>query len=68
LSGARAVIVGLPSVIVFVVVRGSGPIDNQAQCVVLVLRQAQDEDQIQARQLKNLILSLSKDEVFISDV
>jgi len=36
--------------------------------VVLVLRQAQDEDQIQARQLKNLILSLSKDEVFISDV
>jgi hypothetical protein len=32
--------------------------------VVLVLRQAQDEAHSQARQYENLILSLSKDEVF----
>jgi len=32
--------------------------------VVLVLRQAQDEDHSQAQQQENLILSSSKDEVF----
>jgi hypothetical protein len=32
--------------------------------VVLVLRQAQDEDQGEAETVENLILSLSKDEVF----
>jgi len=32
--------------------------------MVLVLRQAQDEDQLQAQRVENLILSLSKDEVF----
>jgi len=32
--------------------------------VVLVLRQAQDEDHLQARAVENLILSLSKDGVF----
>jgi len=32
--------------------------------VALVLRQAQDEDHLQTEQTENLILSLSKDEVF----
>jgi len=36
--------------------------------VVLVLRQAQDEDHFQASAVQNLILSLSKDEVFAARV
>ncbi len=36
--------------------------------MVLVLRQAQDEDQSSAAGVENLILSLSKDEVFASEV
>jgi hypothetical protein len=35
--------------------------------VVLVLRQAQDEDPVQAAAVENLILSLSKDEVFAAE-